>query len=153
MNACHTQFRRTGLAICVVSTLLGTPAAQSAEASSPASDAQTRYLQERAVCESGQSQQDRATCLREAGAALQQARQGRLADGQTQAQHEQNAFARCNVLPTEERNACIARMSGQGTTRGSVAEGGIYRELVTREYPATNSGAAPGGGTTGGPTN
>jgi hypothetical protein len=33
-------------------------------------DAQARYQQERAVCLSGQSNQDRATCLREADAAL-----------------------------------------------------------------------------------
>lgn len=153
MNASHPHVRRAGLAICMATALLGVPAAQSADDTRVPSDVQARYQQERAACEGGQSQQDRATCLREAGAALQQARQGRLADGRSDAQYEQNSFARCQVLPTEERDACIARMSGQGTTRGSVAEGGIYRELVTREYPAANPGAAPGGDTTGGRTN
>jgi len=37
------------------------------------------------------------------------------------------------VLPSGERDACLARMQGQGVARGSVAEGGIYRELVIRE--------------------
>jgi hypothetical protein len=94
------------------------------------SGAEAQYQQERAACERGQSQQDRATCLREAGAALHEARQGRLADGP--AQYQQNELARCGYLPPEERAACQARMQGQGTTSGSVAAGGIYREY--REY-------------------
>lgn len=101
------------------------------------SDAEVRYQQERAACNSGQSHQDQATCLREAGAALQEARRGRLDDGQ--GAYQQNALVRCSALPPEERSACQARMQGQGTTRGSVAEGGIYRELVTRE-PASAQG-------------
>jgi len=32
----------------------------------------------------------------------------------------------------EDRADCEARMRGQGTTSGSAAPGGIYRELVTR---------------------
>jgi hypothetical protein len=104
--------------------------------------AEARYQQERAACESGQSQQDRATCLREAGAALQEARQGRLADGP--ARYQQNELARCGYLPAEERSACHARMQGQGTTSGSVAAGGIYREYreyVTGEAPTAGASA------------
>jgi hypothetical protein len=104
--------------------------------------AEARYQQERAACESGQSQQDRATCLREAGAALQEARQGRLADGP--ARYQQNELARCGYLPAEERSACHARMQGQGTTSGSVAAGGIYREYreyVTGEAPTVGAPA------------
>lgn len=43
-----------------------------------------------------------------------------------------------NIFPSD-RNDCVARIQGQGTTSGSVAAGGIYRELVTRivgEVPA-----------------
>jgi hypothetical protein len=133
MYARPTQIRFRGLAICAVSAFVGASAVLAAEGRSP-SDAQTRYRQDRAMCESGQSHQDRATCLREAGAALDEAKRGRLNDGQ--AQYRQNALIRCDALPTEERNACQARMEGQGVTRGSVAEGGIYRELVTRETPS-----------------
>jgi hypothetical protein len=123
------------IAIGAATALAATPALA---ADARGSDAQARYQQERAACNSGQSHQDQATCLREAGAALEEARRGRLDDGQ--AAYQQNALIRCNALPADERSACHARMQGQGTTRGSVAEGGIYRELVTREIPS-ESGA------------
>jgi hypothetical protein len=136
-----TQLGRA-LAIGAVSAALGATAALAADASRR-SDAEARYQQERAACTSGQSHQDQATCLREAGAALEEARRGRLDDGQ--AAYQQNALIRCNALPAEERSACHARMQGQGVTRGSVAEGGIYRELVTREFPSS-SGTSPADG-------
>ncbi|MDO8419071.1 MAG: hypothetical protein Q7S90_03455 [Rubrivivax sp.] len=101
--------------------------------------AQSRHAQEVALCKSGQSNQDRATCLREAGAALVEARRGGLGAGT--AEHAANQIKRCDPLPTDQRQDCIARMQGQGTTSGSVAGGGIYRELVTRETGAAS--AAP----------
>jgi hypothetical protein len=113
---------------------LSATAAFAADGGRPA-DAQARYQQERAACLSGQSHQDQSTCLREAGAALEEARRGRLDTGQA-ARYQENALLRCSVLPSEERSACHARMQGQGTTRGSVAEGGIYRELIIREVPS-----------------
>lgn len=153
MYARQTHVRFCGLAICAVSVFLGASAVLAADGHGP-SDARTRYLQERALCDSGQSHQDRATCLREAGAAFDQARRGALNDGP--AQYQQNALIRCNPLPPEERSACQARMQGQGLTRGSVTEGGIYRELVTREIPsqdgsvpANNPGGMPGEATMG----
>ena len=121
---------RTSISIVAVSASLAASAALAA----PPSDAQARYQAERARCNSGQSQQDQTTCLREAGAAYEEAKRGRLADGP--AQYQQNALLRCTVLPPEEREACHARMQGQGTTSGSVEGGGIYRELITREVPA-----------------
>ncbi|MDP3085629.1 MAG: hypothetical protein Q8N44_18320 [Rubrivivax sp.] len=105
-----------------------------------AAAAAARYEQERALCTSGRSNQDRATCLREAGAALAEARKHQL-DGDA-AQYAINERKRCQRLPDDDRKACLARMQGQGTTSGSVASGGIYRELVTREVVAP-SAAAP----------
>jgi hypothetical protein len=93
-----------------------------------ATDAKLRWELERSMCMSGSSNQDRATCLREAGAAFEEAKRGGLADGA--APYAQNARQRCDRLPAEERRACVARMQGQGTTRGSAATGGIYRELI-----------------------
>ena len=97
-------------------------------------DARARYLQERAVCMSGKSNQDRATCLQEAGAAFNQARREGFAD--SSAQNIANQRKRCEALAGDDRQACIARMQGQGTTSGSAAAGGIYRELVTPVVPA-----------------
>ena len=118
---------------------LGASCACALAAATPSSTA-ARYQQERAVCTSGQSPQDRDTCLREAEAAFAEAKRGRLDDGNTQ--FELNALKRCAALPVGDRPACVARMQGQGTTSGSVAGGGIYREIVTAE-PAPPPAAKP----------
>ena len=94
------------------------------------SEAQQRYNQERAHCMSGESSQDRATCLREARAALQEARRNRLQTG-AGINLEANATARCNAQPAADRDACVQRIRGSGTTRGSVAGGGLIREVET----------------------
>ena len=93
------------------------------------SDAQQRYKQERAHCMSGQSHQDRATCLREARSAFQEARRNRLDTGG--GGFEANATARCNAQPASDRAACVQRILGAGSTQGSVEGGGLIREAVT----------------------
>jgi hypothetical protein len=103
-------------------------------------EAQARYQRERATCTNGQSNQDRATCLREAGAAFALAKQGALDDGD--APYLRNATKRCDGLPDVDRPDCMARMGGQGTTSGSVATGGILRELVTRDGVPVSASAA-----------
>ena len=45
-------------------------------------------------------------------------------------------------LPDEERQACEARIRGLGTTSGSVAGGGILRQLVTIEVGPTPTDSA-----------
>ena len=45
--------------------------------------------------------------------------------------YARNALERCKALPEPDRNDCVLRMQGRGTTSGSVEGGGIYRELVT----------------------
>jgi hypothetical protein len=93
-------------------------------------EAQQRYRQERARCMSGQSNQDRATCLREAAAALQEARRNRLETG-AGANLEANATARCEAQPAADRAACVQRIQGAGSTQGSVGGGGLIREAET----------------------
>ena len=66
--------------------------------------------------------------VREAQAARQEARRGRLQD-ESPAQLERNRYIRCEGLPAEDRDFCIRRMNGEGTISGSVESGGIYREL------------------------
>jgi hypothetical protein len=93
-------------------------------------DAKAVYERDRAACMSGATGgQDRATCLKEAGAALQESKRGGLNDGQTQ--FEQNRVLRCDNQPPQDRPDCLRRMSGEGTTSGSVQGGGVLRELVT----------------------
>jgi len=92
--------------------------------------ARARFEQDSAVCNSGRSNQDRATCMQEARAALAAAQGGRLPEPDPSL--ARNATRRCAALPMEDRTDCEARMRGQGTTSGSAAAGGIYRELVTR---------------------
>jgi len=77
-------------------------------------------------------QQDRAACLREAGAARVEARRGTLTS-ESAAIYQQNALARCSVQPPAERAACEARVTGTGNTtvEGSVLGGGLIRETVT----------------------
>jgi hypothetical protein len=96
-----------------------------------ADQAQARYRQERAACTNGRSNQDTATCLKEAVNARADALRGGLDDGA--ADYVRNAGLRCNRLPDSDRKDCLARIAGAGTTTGSAATGGIYRELVTRE--------------------
>lgn len=91
-------------------------------------DAKARYQADRAYCNSGQSNQDRATCLKEAGAALQASRKGNL--NEEERAYHQNALIRCNALPVGDREACQRRIEGEGTTSGSVLGGGLIRELV-----------------------
>ena len=93
-----------------------------------------RYQRESAVCTSGQSNQSRADCLREARSAYAEARRGKLGEGLPA--DAANLTARCRPLPADDRRDCEARMHGQGTQSGSVASGGVFRELVTIE-PAT----------------
>jgi hypothetical protein len=105
-------------------------AAAPALAAAPADAALTLYRQERAACESGQSLQGHAACIDEAQSAYAQNRRGALDDHDID--YSRNAQLRCGALKGSEQTACAARMRGEGSTRGSAAAGGIYRELTTR---------------------
>ena len=128
-NVSHTLT----LTVCAAATLLFASAAVAAKVS----EAQQRYQEERAVCMSGASNQDRATCLKEAGAALQEARRGNLSAG-SENELGHNSTARCKALPAQDRQDCMMRMHGQGSAAGSAQQGGILRELA-RPVPANTS--------------
>ena len=70
-----TRFAFRKLALSVAGSLLCAGAALAA-------DANTRYRQEMAVCNSGQSNQDAATCREEARNAAAEMRRGSLSDAQ-----------------------------------------------------------------------
>jgi hypothetical protein len=115
---------RTVHALATLSALLAATAAAGAERGS----ANATYQRDRAACIRGDTSQDRATCLREAGAALVEARRGGLTDAGSEL--ERNRVLRCEQQPAADRDACLRRMSGEGRTSGSVEGGGVLRELV-----------------------
>ena len=101
------------------------------------SEAQQIYQQERAVCMSGKSNQDRATCLKEAGAALGEARRDNLGAAKA-GEIGKNRMARCDALPAADREDCARRMQGEGVTTGSAQQGGVLRELSRPVPPGQN---------------
>jgi len=92
-----------------------------------ADSAQATYTRDRAECMKKDAG-ERETCLREAGAALQESKRGGLTD--EKAELEKNRLARCDNQPAQDRGECIRRMN-EGTTTGSVKEGAVVRELRT----------------------
>jgi len=129
--SCRGALRLAAVTLAATASLL---MAGTAAAGVKLSQAQQRYQQERAVCLSGESNQDRATCLREAGAALHEARRGGL-DSADAGELGQNRTIRCNALPAGDREACERRMQGEGVTTGSAQQGGVLRELSTPVAP------------------
>jgi hypothetical protein len=98
-------------------------------------DASGNYQQEVNACMTGKTQQDRDTCLREARNAQGDKKRGVLDNAGTS--FESNAMARCDVFKGEDKTACQARMMGYGSTSGSVAGGGLLREVETVVTPIT----------------
>ena len=119
--------------VCALAAAVALLFASTAGAATKVSEAQRQYNEDRALCMSGNSNQDRATCLKEAGAALQEARRGGLSTG-TDRDVSTNKTIRCDALPAQDRQDCVMRMQGEGVARGNSQDGGIIREL-TRPVP------------------
>ncbi|AVQ81966.1 MULTISPECIES: hypothetical protein [unclassified Variovorax] len=115
----------------IILALLAAGGLTATTVASAAGESSSTYQRELAVC--GHNQQDRAACIREAGAARQAAARGGLTSAPD---YRANALARCGLQPPTERSACEARVLGSmGDTRamvdGSVMGGGVIRESVT----------------------
>ncbi len=91
----------------------------------------TTYQQDRAACMRSDSQHERTSCLREAGAVRAQGMRKMPMSGDTPESRMQNALKRCTNLPPDNKATCERMVHGEGTTSGSVAGGGMMRELVT----------------------
>lgn len=118
---------RTSISLAAV-LLIAAGAAQAAGASSSTTEAQVRFRQEMAVCDSGQSQQPVQTCRTEARNALAEARRGGLTSAPEQL--NQNAIQRCMEFIGDDRVACEARIRNPSRVEGSVKGGGVLRESV-----------------------
>lgn len=92
-----------------------------------------KYQSEVQACKAGRTAQDEATCLKEARNAQAERKRGGLDNPSTQ--YQANARARCNALSGEDRAACDARMMGYGNVTGSVASGGLLRQVETVVLP------------------
>ena len=142
----RSQIVRRIAGLCAAAAVLSLSAlstrAADANMDAPA-DANARYTRDRAKCLSGESNQDRATCLREAGAAREAAKRGGLDDHG--ARYRKNAKQRCDVLTGDEQRDCIARMKGasNSSASGSAQAGGIIRETVTLVPADPAASAAP----------
>jgi len=103
--------------------------AQAQTPAQPQDELTARYRQDMAECEAQQATQDLAACRLEARNALAEARRNLLSET-TANLFEKNQFKRCRVFRGEDREACEARVRGEGTSTGSVQSGGILHEVV-----------------------
>jgi hypothetical protein len=132
MNHRHTDCTFPTLAAGLVAMLL---VALPASAASPVGQPDAKSPPQRARIGCTTVRGDvRDNCLSEASTLAASTRPSRADESAEQL--ARNALRRCEPLSEPDRGDCVARMRGQGTTTGSVAAGGIYRELVTREVGA-----------------
>ena len=135
MTANTSVHSRKSLVSFGVAALLAVTAATAQVATGTTGiDASGSYQQEVNACMTGKTQQDQATCLLEARNAQADKKRGVLDNAG--AQFDSNAASRCSVLSGEEQAACQARVLGYGNTSGSVAAGGVLREVETVVLPA-----------------
>ena len=98
-------------------------------------DASGSFQQEMNACMTGKTQQDKDTCMREARNAQADKKRGVLENASGNAQLKANATERCNALSGEDKAACELRINGYGSTSGSVAGGGVVRQVETAVVP------------------
>ena len=136
MGSRDRTFSNRSLVSFGVTALVAVTAAAAQMAAPPEGaslDNSGNYQAEVQACVAGKTGEDQATCLREARNAQADKKRGVLdnANGQFQA----NARARCDALSGEDKSACEARMMGYGNVSGSVAGGGVLREVETVVMP------------------
>jgi hypothetical protein len=122
----------------VCALAVGAATAQISAPNDTGIDNSGNYARERAACMNGATQQAQDTCLKEAENAAAEKRKGELASPQ-QPQLAANALQRCEALGGEEHAACTARVLGYGNASGSVAGGGVIRQVETVVVPPGES--------------
>ncbi len=93
--------------------------------------ARARYKQEIAACAVAKPIENKGNCVKEARNALAEIKRGKMKETRQSANFERNAFLRCDVHQGDDKADCFARIRGHGRIDGSVAGGGILRELTT----------------------
>ncbi len=116
-----------GLAVLLAMTATSAQIASAQIASGTTGiDATGDAKSEMAACNSGKTQQDKATCITEVKNANAAKRAGKLENGD--GQFSANALKRCDVFKGDDQIACKERIAGSGKAQGSVAGGGVLRE-------------------------
>jgi hypothetical protein len=126
MTALPLSIRK--LTVVTAATLLASTTVLAAGTAALA-DAQARYVQDMAACNSADADTDLAACRLEARNALAEAKRGGLNDATDQ--YQPNALRRCDAHQGDDRAACEKRMRGEGRVDGSVSGGGILRQIET----------------------
>lgn len=127
------QFRSVAAVMLFTVGTIGLASAQIASGTTGI-DATGNAQSELAACNSGRTQQDRETCMTEVKNANAAKRAGKVDN--SGGQYKANAMARCDVFKGEEQIACQSRIIGYGDSKGSVAGGGVIRQVETVVVPA-----------------
>jgi hypothetical protein len=137
MKTTISRSRKSLVSFGAVALLAMTAATAQVATGTTGIDASGSYAHEVQSCMTGKTQQDQDTCLKEARNAQADKKRGVLESGNDQ--YRANAQARCDALAGEEKAACQARVLGYGNTSGSVAGGGVLREVETVVMPPGQS--------------
>jgi hypothetical protein len=130
-------------AIAVGAAMLTAAAAWAqSDAAGARSSIESTYQRDRAACMASDSQHERTSCLREAGAVRAQALSGVARGGESKEELMRNALERCKRQPADQQAICERMVRGEGSTTGSVESGGMIRELTIME-PVKPSAPAP----------
>jgi hypothetical protein len=147
MNTLHAVTLHALWPVLILAAAVGASPAVAAGKRSQEAASEALYQRDAAVCLSRGYKGARNECLSDASTA--RASREPVTIDPDPGRYARNALLRCEALKDPDRADCVARMQGQGTTSGSVAGGGIYRELVTREVgvapaaPASAAASAP----------
>lgn len=136
MNTANHAFHRVrhGIGIAMVALVCAQALSVAAQ---DRSEKRRRFEADRQACQLGRNGPEYQSCMREAYAVLGDRPSSAAPTNAEQLQR--NAQVRCDALQGDDHAACVARMRGEGTISGSVAGGGVLRELVTPDTAAISA--------------
>lgn len=139
--------RRLRVIACGIAMLTASVSWAQSGAAGARSSIEATYQRDRAACMASDSQHERTSCLREAGAVRAEALRGAAQGGESKEMLMRNALERCKRQPADQQAICERMVRGEGSTTGSVESGGMIRELTIME-PAKPMAPPPAPGAT-----
>lgn len=149
INKLVSQGLLTAAVGVVGAAVLATMPVPAFSATTAAANPRAQYARDVAHCRTlAPKSTDRANCLSEASTRFSMTQPSKPQESADIL--ARNALRRCDTLPPADKTECVARMQ-HGTASGSIAGGGVLRQLVTREVvtdpaalPPTAAGPASG---------